>query len=240
MTDSPSEKAAPGLSVGLLLFDGLTQLDLTGPLEVLARMPEARVELIGRSMAPVGDAFGLLRLRPTVTYHTCPPLDVLFVPGGPGQIAVMDETDTLDFLHQAGGQARLVTSVCTGSLILAAAGLLRGYRATCHWSSIDQLSMLGAIPVSQRVVIDRNRVTGAGVSAGLDMALALVARLYGPAMAEEIQLDIEYDPEPPARSGSPKSAAPDTLARVRARSIEFLSHRRSATRRAKARLDRYP
>lgn len=223
----------------MLLYQDLTQLDLTAPLEVFARMPGADVHLIGRSMAPVSDHHGLLRLRPTVTFHTCPPIDLLFVPGGPGQIAVMDDTDTIDFIYQTGSQAGIVSSVCTGSLILAAAGLLRGYRATCHWSSLDQLSILGAIPISQRVVIDRNRITGAGVTAGIDMALAVVIQIFGGQMADEIQLEMEYDPEPPSRSGSPRTAAPDTLAKVRARSIDFLSQRRNATRRAKARLERY-
>lgn len=223
----------------MLMFPALTQLDLTGPLEVFSRIPGAEISLIAKSMAPVADDHGLLRLRPSATFHTCPPIDVLVVPGGPGQIAVMDDTDTIDFVHQAGHHASLICSVCSGSLILAAAGLLHGYRATCHWSSIDQLSILGAIPIGQRVVIDRNRITGAGVSAGIDLAFAVVAHLFDGSLAEEIQLSMEYDPQPPSRSGSPATAAPDILAKVRARSFEFLSERRNASRRAKARIDRY-
>lgn len=223
----------------MVIYQDLTQLDLTAPMEVFARIPGVKIHLIARSMAPVGDEHGLLRLRPTATFHTCPPIDLLFVPGGPGQIAVMDDTDTIDFIYQAGNQVSFVSSVCSGSLILAAAGLLRGYRATCHWSSLDQLTMLGAIPITQRVVFDRNRITGAGVTAGIDLALMIVAHVFNSQLADEIQLAMEYDPEPPSRSGSPRSAAPDILAKVRARSIDFLSHRRSATRRAKARLSRY-
>lgn len=229
----------PTITIGLLLFPGLTQLDLTGPLEVFARIPGAKLYLVAKSMAPIADDHGLLRLRPTATFHNCPVLDLLFVPGGPGQIAVMDDAATIDFVHLAGSKAKMVTSVCSGSLILAAAGLLHGRRATCHWSSIDQLSILGAIPINQRVVVDRDRITGAGVSAGIDLALTVIAELFGGSLAEEIQLSIEYDPEPPARSGSPKTASPDILAKVRARSIDMLSHRRDATRRAKSRLKRY-
>ena len=221
------------------MFPGMTQLDLTAPLEVFSRVPNVQIELIGKSMAPVADDHGLLKLRPTATFHTCPAIDVFVVPGGPGQIAVMDDTSTIDFVYQAGQHASVVCSVCSGSLILAAAGLLHGYRATCHWSSLDQLSILGAIPITQRVVIDRNRVTGAGVTAGIDLALTVVAKMFDSDLAEEIQLSMEYDPEPPFRSGSPATASPDILAKVRARSFEFLSERRNASRRAKARIDRY-
>jgi len=235
-----SEQAVtPSITIGMLLFPGLTQLDLTGPLEVFARIPGARIFLVAKSMAPIVDDHGLLRLRPTATFHNCPILDLLFVPGGPGQIAVMDDTATIDFVHLAGINAKVVSSVCSGSLILAAAGLLHGRRATCHWSSIDQLSILGAIPIKQRVVVDRDRITGAGVSAGIDLALTIISELFGGSLADEIQLSIEYDPEPPTRSGSPATATADILAKVRARSIDMLSHRRDATRRAKSRLGRY-
>jgi cyclohexyl-isocyanide hydratase len=151
--------------VVMLLYPRFQQLDLTGPFEVLARFEELEIHLVWKTLGPVSDVNGL-RLMPTETFANCPTADILFVPGGPGQILIMEDTETLAFLREHGDGARCVTSVCTGSLILAAAGLLTGYRATCHWLSIDQLSYFGAVPVMERVVIDRNRITGAGVNLG--------------------------------------------------------------------------
>lgn len=177
------------LSVGLLLFPGVTQLDLTGPLEVFARAPDTRVHLIWKTREPVMSDRGLAML-PTTTFDTCPPLDVICVPGGPGQIALMTDSAVLAFIREKSAQASLVTSVCTGSLVLGAAGLLKGYRATSHWASLDQLALLGAEPVSARVVRDRNRITGAGVTSGIDFALRVVADLQGEAVAQMIQLQM--------------------------------------------------
>ncbi|MBK0022636.1 DJ-1/PfpI family protein [Ochrobactrum sp. S46] len=156
---------------------------------------------------------------------------------GPGQIALMEDDETLEFLRQATERTKLVTSVCTGSLVLGAAGLLKGYRATSHWSSLDQLSLLGAQPVSERVVQDRNRITGAGVTSGIDFALRVVAELHGRELAERIQLQMEYDPAPPFASGSPKSATHELTMTVTERNREFIAVRRAATERAAARLN---
>jgi cyclohexyl-isocyanide hydratase len=224
------------LTIGLLLFPKLTQLDLTGPYEVFVRVPAATIHLIWKTRDPVGSDRGLAIL-PTAMFETCPTLDVIVVPGGPGQVELMDDAETLDFLRRMATHCRLVTSVCTGSLVLGAAGLLRGYRATCHWASLE-LAMLGAEPVAERIVRDRNRITGAGVTSGIDFALAVVSELVTPAVAEAIQLQIEYDPAPPFRSGSPRTASPELVAATRAGMSDLMQRRRAATDRAAVRLAR--
>lgn len=223
------------LQIGLLLFPDVTQLDLTGPWEVFARTPGVECHLIWKDLQPVRSDRGL-SILPTTSFADCPPLDVICVPGGPGQIALMSDDVTLNFLRQQADQAKWVTSVCTGSLVLGAAGLLKGYRATSHWSSIDQLALLGAEPVSQRVVRDRNRISGAGVTSGIDFALTLVAEISGDAVAKAVQLQMEYDPEPPFTSGSPHTAPPQEVEQARAKMAEFLATRRAATERAARRL----
>lgn len=223
------------LQIGLLLFPDVTQLDLTGPWEVFARTPGVECHLIWKDLQPVRSDRGL-SILPTTTFADCPPLDVICVPGGPGQIALMSDDITLNFLRQQADQAKWVTSVCTGSLVLGAAGLLKGYRATSHWISIDQLALLGAEPVSQRVVRDRNRISGAGVTSGIDFALTLVAEIAGDAVAKSVQLQMEYDPEPPFTSGSPHTASPQEVEQARAKMAEFLATRRAATERAALRL----
>lgn len=223
------------LQIGLLLFPDVTQLDLTGPWEVFARTPGVECHLIWKDLQPVRSDRGL-SILPTTTFADCPPLDVICVPGGPGQIALMSDDVTLNFLRQQADQAKWVTSVCTGSLVLGAAGLLKGYRATSHWSSIDQLALLGAEPVSERVVRDRNRISGAGVTSGIDFALTLVAEIAGDAVAKAVQLQMEYDPEPPFTSGSPHTAPPQEMEQARAKMAEFLATRRAATERAALRL----
>jgi cyclohexyl-isocyanide hydratase len=210
--------------IGMLIFPRMTQLDMTWPYEVLARLPDTTVDLVARNLEPVPTDRGM-KILPSVTYATCPPLDVLMVPGGPGQQDLMEDEAALDFLRKAAAGAKFVTSVCTGSLVLAAAGLLKGKRATCHWAAIDNLALLGAVPVRQKVVVDGNVVTGAGVTSGIDFALTLAAILAGESVAREIQLQIEYDPAPPFDSGSPKTASPQTLATVRSR-LERLSDER--------------
>jgi cyclohexyl-isocyanide hydratase len=202
--------------IGMLIFPRLTQLDMTGPYEVLARLPDTKVELVARSLDPVTTDRGM-QIVPTVTYASCPPLDVVIVPGGPGQQDLMEDEEALSFLRRQAAGAKYVTSVCTGSLVLGAAGLLKGKRATSHWAAIDHLALLGAIPVSEKVVVDGNVVTGAGVTSGIDFALALAAILESEEVAREIQLQIEYDPAPPFNSGSPKTAAPALVERLRAR-----------------------
>lgn len=223
------------LQIGLLLFPDVTQLDLTGPWEVFARTPDVECHLIWKDRQAVRSDRGL-SILPTTTFADCPPLDVICVPGGPGQIALMSDDVTLNFLRQQAEQAKWVTSVCTGSLVLGAAGLLKGYRATSHWSSIDQLALLGAEPVSERVVRDRNRISGAGVTSGIDFALTLVAEIAGDAVAKSVQLQMEYDPEPPFTSGSPHTASPQEVEQARAKMAEFLATRRAATERAARRL----
>jgi cyclohexyl-isocyanide hydratase len=221
--------------IGMLIFPRLTQLDMTGPYEVLARLPDTSVELVARTLDPVTTDRGM-QIIPTVTYATCPPLDVVMVPGGPGQQDLMEDEEALEFLRRQAASAAYVTSVCTGSLVLGAAGLLKGKRATCHWAAIDNLSLLGAIPVRERVVVDGNIVTGAGVAAGIDFALRLAALLDGEQVAREIQLQIEYDPDPPFNSGSPETAAPETIQALRARLAPLNEQRRVVAERVGKRL----
>ena len=222
--------APAGFSVGMVLFEGITQLDLTGPYEVLARMPDTRVHLIASSLAPVRTEWGLM-IAPDTTFDGAPPLDLLCVPGGWGVNEQLENESLLAFLRERAPRARYVTSVCTGALLLGAAGLLRGHRATTHWMSLDLLSRFGAEPVSERVVRDRNRITAAGVSSGIDFALVVAAELFGEDVAQRIQLMIEYDPEPPFRSGSPESAPADVVERVRLASAEALGRRRAIVER---------
>ena len=223
------------LSVGMVLFPGLTQLDLAGPYEVLARMPGTTVYLVAATLAPVRTERGLT-ITPDATFEDVPSLDVICVPGGPGVDPLMEDARLLGFLRAQAPRARYVTSVCTGALLLGAAGLLQGYRATTHWLSLDLLPLFGAVPVKQRVVIDRNRLTGGGVTAGIDLGLALAAELYGRAVAEEIQLTIEYDPAPPFQSGSPRTAPPAVLQRVTRAREQSQAERRAIAERAAARL----
>jgi cyclohexyl-isocyanide hydratase len=218
------------LTVGMVLFQGMTQLDLTGPYEVLARMPNTRVRLIASSLEPVSTEWGML-IMPDSTFDDAPPLDLLCVPGGWGVDAQLENARLLDFLRERAEQARYVTSVCSGALLLGAAGLLRGYRATTHWLSLDLLPLLGADVVRERVVRDRNRITGGGVTAGIDFALVVVAELLGPEVAQGIQLAIEYCPSPPFQSGAPESAPTEVLAAVTTASAARLAQRRDIIER---------
>jgi cyclohexyl-isocyanide hydratase len=219
----------------MVLFPGLTQLDLAGPYEVLARLPNTTVYLVAATVAPVRTERGLT-ITPDATFDAVPPLDVICVPGGPGVDPLMEDARLLGFLRAQAPRARYVTSVCTGALLLGAAGLLQGYRATTHWLSLDLLPLFGAVPVKERVVIDRNRLTGGGVTAGIDLGLAMAAELCGRAVAEEIQLTIEYDPAPPFQSGSPRTAPPAVLERVTRAREQSQAERRAIAERAAARL----
>lgn len=218
------------MNVVMLLYPNLTQLDLTGPFEVFARFRELERHLVWKSLDPVTDSGGL-RLLPSTTFADCPPADILFVPGGPGQLALMEDGETLDFLRRQAAGARYVTSVCTGSLVLAAAGLLTGRRATSHWLSLDQLALFGAEPVAERVVTDGDVVTGAGVTSGIDFALTLTAHIFGRARAERAQLFMEYDPAPPFPGGSPASSDPAVTAAIRAETRAFQEQRRETAQR---------
>ena len=204
------------LTIGLLTFPDVQQLDLTAPYEVFVGIPEARVHLVAADRAPVTSSTGLV-LAPTLAMADCPQLDVLCVPGGLGVNPLMQDAAVLAFLRQQAEHARYVTSVCTGTLVLGAAGLLRGRRATTHWASLDLLAAFGAIPVSERVVRDGNLLTGGGVTAGIDFALTLAAELAGRPAAEAIQLGLEYAPAPPFAAGTPAGAGPAVLAAVRRR-----------------------
>ncbi len=216
--------------IGMLIFPRLTQLDMTGPYEVLARVPNTKVLLVAKSMAPVKTDRGM-EIVPTTTIAECPQLDLIMVPGGPGQQDLMEDQAVLEFLQRQARGAKYVTSVCTGSLVLGAAGLLKGKRATSHWAAIDHLKLLGAIPTSERVVTDGNVITGAGVASGIDFALAVAAVLEGEEVARQIQLQIEYDPDPPFNTGSPKTAPADMLALLRSRGAALNEQRREVAER---------
>jgi len=198
------------LQIGAILFPQIDQADFTGPFEVLSRVPDTTFHIIGRDLSPVRDVHGLV-LTPQTTFADAPPLEVLLVPGGAGVNAAMEDHEMLSFVrHQAAG-AKIIFSVCTGAFILGAAGLLKGRRATTHWASHHLLPMLGAVPVNERVVVDGNLVTAAGVTAGIDGALRVAMMLRGEAVARTIQLYLQYAPEPPFSSGTPESAAPELL-----------------------------
>jgi cyclohexyl-isocyanide hydratase len=220
----------PERLIGMLIFPRLTQLDMTGPYEVLARVPNTKVHLVAKSMAPVKTDRGM-EIVPTITLADCPQLDLIMVPGGPGQQDLMEDQTVLEFLQKQARGAKYVTSVCTGSLVLGAAGLLKGKRATCHWAAIDHLKLLGAIPVSERVVTDGNVITGAGVASGIDFALAVAALLEGEEVARQIQLQIEYDPAPPFNTGSPKTAPAEMTALLRSRLATLNEQRREVAAR---------
>lgn len=225
----------PRFRIGLLLFPRMTQLDLTGPFEVFAKLPGAEVLLLWKTLQPVEAETGL-RMLPHVTLGGCPALDVLCVPGGPGVSALMEDAGVLDWLRGQAQSARYVTSVCTGSLVLGAAGLLRGKRATSHWASRDLLAAFGAIPTPGRVVRDGNVFTGGGVTAGIDFALTVVAEMAGTRTAQEIQLQIEYAPAPPFDAGTPETAPPDVVAAVRERGLPTRRAREALVQRAVERL----
>lgn len=198
------------IRVAFLLFPNVTQLDLTGPAQVLSRLGNVTIDLVAKNAAPVmTDA--QFTLTPTATFADYAGCDILCVPGGFGDQAVMEDEASLAWVRAMAEGAQWVTSVCTGALILGAAGLLKGYRATTHWGSHHHLASFGAIPVHERVVLDRNRATGGGVTAGIDFGLALIAAIRGEAHARFVQLSVEYNPAPPFDSGSPERALPETV-----------------------------
>jgi cyclohexyl-isocyanide hydratase len=220
------------LQIGSLLFEELDQIDLTGPFEVLSRIPNATYRIYGLSADPVRDVKGL-RLIPDAALSEAPQLDVLHVPGGPGQEALMADEAVLGWIRRQAAGAQIVFSVCTGALICGAAGLLKGRRATTYWAALHLLPYFGATPVSERVVVDGNLVCAAGVTAGIDGALRVAALLRGDAAAETIQLYMQYAPEPPFNAGSPETAPPEAVAAVRASAAEIMA-RREITARAVA------
>jgi len=223
------------LQIGLVLFPRVTQLDFTGPLQVFSSVPGAQVHLIWKRIEPVASD-SVMALTPTMTFADCPQLDVVCVPGGLGTDDMVNDEEVLAFLRRQAEGARFVTSVCTGSLVLGAAGLLKGYRAATHWTAMDFLSAFGATPTKTRVCVDRNRVTGGGVTAGIDFALTLVSLLVDRRTAEAIQLRLEYNPAPPFNSGSPDTAPPEILALMKERIAPAQARRAEMIGRAAARL----
>jgi len=205
---------AKTIHVGFFIYPGVTQLDATGPAQVLSRLPGAVLHMVWKTREPVPTDAGFA-IVPTDSFESCPSLDVLCVPGGGGQAELMIDETVLAFLRKQAETASYVTSVCTGSLLLGAAGLLGGYEATCHWAWRDLLAAFGAKPVSARVVRDRNRFSGGGVTAGIDFALTLAAEIAGEETARLIQLSLEYDPAPPFDCGSPEGAGEERVARFR-------------------------
>jgi cyclohexyl-isocyanide hydratase len=221
--------------IGLLLFPDITQLDMTGPYEVFIKFPDAKVHLIWKTRDAV-TAGGGMQIMPTVTFAACPQLDLICVPGGAGMNALLNDAETLDFIRAQAKGARYVTSVCTGSLVLGAAGLLKGRRAATHWLSRDMLAAFGATQVTERVVIDGNVITGGGVTAGIDFALTVAAEAFGAEVAQAIQLGIEYAPHPPFDAGTPERADPAIVTRVRAAAAKRQAERQAAVERAAAKL----
>jgi cyclohexyl-isocyanide hydratase len=223
------------LQIGLMVFPKVTQLDLTGPLQVFSSVPGAKVHLVWKRIEAV-PSDSVLALTPTITFADCPQLDVICVPGGSGADDMTNDAEMLDFLRRQAEHAKYITSVCTGSLVLGAAGLLKGYRAATHWSAIEFLAAFGAIPARTRVCIDRNRITGGGVTAGIDFALTLVSQLVDRKTAEAIQLRLEYNPKPPFNAGSPDTAPAEVLESVNEKIAPARARRGEMVARAAARL----
>jgi cyclohexyl-isocyanide hydratase len=217
------------------MFPKVTQLDMTGPLQVFAALPGAKLHLIWKRIEPVASD-SVLTLTPTTTFADCPQLDVICVPGGAGTNDMVNDEEMLIFLRKQAEGTKYITSVCTGSLVLGAAGLLRGYRAATHWTAMEFLEPFGAIPANTRVCVDRNRITGGGVTAGIDFALTLVSILVDRKTAEMIQLGLEYNPAPPFNAGSPEIAPADVLASMKERLSATQPRRSEAMHRAAARL----
>jgi cyclohexyl-isocyanide hydratase len=223
--------------IGFLLFPNLTQLDLTGPYEVLSKIRGAELFLVWKTRDPIRADSGFI-LSPTVTFADCPQLDLICVPGGLGVGDLLTDAETLDFVRKQSESARYVTSVCTGALVLGAAGLLEGRRAATHWMAMEFLESFGAIPVDERVVVDGKVVTGGGVTAGIDFGLRLVAEIAGEETARTVQLAIEYDPRPPLDSGHPRLADPALVDRMRTRLGKRQAERRAQVEKAVAALQK--
>jgi transcriptional regulator GlxA family with amidase domain len=202
------------LDIGFLVYPRHTPLDLVGPWEVLVRLPDARAHLIWTRPGPVQADHGM-EINATVSFSDAPQLDVLVVPGGPGQLSLMKHSLLLDYIRSCGESATWVVSICTGAMLLAQAGLLRGRRATTHWLARDSLRTFGVEVSDERYVFDGKFATAAGVSAGIDLALELARRIAGQQIAQQIQLQIEYAPEPPLGSGSPATAPPEIVEQLR-------------------------
>ena len=223
------------LDIGLLLFPKITQLDLTGPYEVFINFPDAKVHLIWKTLDPVA-AGGGMQILPTTTFADCPNLDIICVPGGAGMKPLLNDAETLAFVRTQAADARYVTSVCTGALVLGAVGLLKGKRATTHWMSHDMLAAFGARAVHERVVFDGKVVTGGGITAGIDFALRLAADMFGEETAKRIQLSLEYVPDPPFAWRAASEADAEIVAQVREKAANRQAERADAVREAASKL----
>jgi cyclohexyl-isocyanide hydratase len=223
------------MQIVCILFPDFTQLDLTGPYEIFRRLPHAEISLVAASSEPVVSEGGLA-IVPTDTFADESACDVLFVPGGIGVNEAMLDDTLISFVRRHGERAAFVTSACTGALILGAAGLLAGYEASTHWASMDHLQAFGAWPKKERVVVSGNRITGGGVTAGIDIALRIAEQTSGRAVAEAIQLAIEYDPRPPFNAGSPETAPPEVREAVLAKLAPMQNERRRAVEEAAKKL----
>ena len=223
------------LQIGALIFPGVDQIDFTGPFEIFSRLPGATYHIIAKDKKPIRDTRGLI-LTPEKTYSEISWLDLLHLPGGPGQEALMDDEETLSFIQEQAANASYIFSVCTGALILGAAGLLVGKRATTHWAAFHLLNYFGATPINERVIIDGKLVSAAGVTAGIDGALHVAALLCGERKAQEIHLDIQYAPEPPFNSGSVNTAPKEVVQTVRAAYQSLTDARLVTARRIRAKL----
>lgn len=221
----------PKHTIGLVIYPDMTQLDITGPHQVFSSIPNTRVLLLWKSLEPVVSNCGLTIL-PTTTCDECPQLDILCVPGGPGTVQMMQDAEMLAFLQQQAQTAKYVTAVCTGSLILAAAGLLRGYRAATHWAFCEQLALMGVSVSTDRVVVDRNRITGGGVTAGIDFALTIAGILCGEETAKFIELMLEYNPAPPFGVGSPQKAGTELVQAVQNEGASLIEASLAASKQA--------
>ncbi|MEM7768229.1 MAG: DJ-1/PfpI family protein [Pseudomonadota bacterium] len=215
------------MRIGFVIFPGVTQLDFTGPLQFLGRMPGAEARIIAKTRDAVSSD-SALTILPSHDFTDAGPLDLICVPGGFGIPDAIADDETLAYVRETAATATYVTSVCTGALLLGSAGLLAGKRATTHWAYTRLLDLFGATHVDQRVVQDGNTFTGGGVTAGIDFALTLIQAIHGQSVAEAMQLGFEYDPRPPVQSGHPSRAAPETLARVTGTYTEQLGRTREA------------
>jgi cyclohexyl-isocyanide hydratase len=224
------------LNIGSLLLETLDQIDLTGPFEVLSRLPNATHRIYAKSKDPVRDVMGL-RILPDATLAEAPQLDILHVPGGPAQHALMEDEAVVGWLRSQAPGAKKVLSVCTGALLFGGTGLIRGKRATTHWASFHLLPYFGAIPVDERVVVDGDWIFAAGATSGIDAAFRLAAEVRGVPAAQLIQLDIAYAPEPPILSGTPDTAPAEIVERARRNSAKLIARREATARQAAATLD---
>ncbi len=214
------------MNIGMLVFPDITAIDYVAPADLLVRIPGAQLQLLWKHTEPIRTELGW-EFRPTASFDSCGPLDMLVVPGGPGIEALLSDRETLAFLARQAQGAKWIVGICTGPLVLGAAGLLQGYRATCHWGSHALLSLVGATPVDERVVVDRNRITGAGMTSGIDCALLAIALASSAEVAQGVQLFAEYDPQPPFDTGAPHKAPPALVQAARARLQPIVERRRA-------------